>query len=69
MSGAPVAENEQVARRREKLAALREAGNPYPNDFRPTATTAEIRAECEHLDDDALGNRRYRIAGRMMTGG
>ena len=63
----PVPENEQVARRRGKLAALREAGNPYPNDFRPTATAAAIRAECEGLDGDALESRRYRIAGRMMT--
>ena len=60
-------ENEQVARRREKLAALRDAGNPYPNDFRPTATAGAIRGECEGLDDDALGARRYRIAGRMMS--
>ena len=66
-AGAPASENEQVARRREKLAALREAGNPYPNDFRPTATAADVRAECEGLDDDALASRRYRIAGRMMT--
>ena len=62
-------ENEQVALRREKLAALREGGNPYPNDFRPTAAAADIRAECEGLDDDALASRsrRYRIAGRMMS--
>ena len=66
-AGAPASENEQVARRREKLAALREGGNPYPNDFRPTATAADVRAECEGLDDDALASRRYRIAGRMMT--
>ena len=59
--------SEQVARRREKLAALREGGDPYPNDFRPSATAAGVRAECEGLDDDALGLRRYRIAGRMMT--
>ena len=64
---APAPENEQVRRRREKLAALREAGNPYPNDFRPTATTAAVRRECEDLDDDVLASRRYRIAGRMMT--
>ena len=64
---AAVPENEQVARRREKLAALREAGNPYPNDFRPTATAMEIRSECEGLDGDTLASRRYRIAGRMMT--
>ena len=66
-SSSPVPENEQVARRRDKLAALREAGDPYPNDFRPSATAAEIRGDCEGLDDDRLGSRRYRIAGRMMT--
>ena len=60
-------ENEQAARRREKLAALREGGNPYPNDFRPSATAADIRGECEGLDDDALASRRYHIAGRMMS--
>ena len=60
-------ENEQIARRREKLAALRETANPYPNDFRPTATAAGIRGECERLDDDALSSRRFRVAGRMMT--
>ena len=64
---APAPENEQVARRREKLVALREAGDPYPNDFRPTATAADVRGECEGLDDDALAARRFRIAGRMMT--
>ena len=66
-SSSPVPENEQVARRREKLAAHREAGAPYPNDFRPTASAARVRAECGGLDDDALGTRRYRIAGRLMT--
>ena len=64
---APPPENEQVARRREKLAALREAGNPYPNDYRPTATASAIRGECEGQGDDALPARRFRIAGRMMT--
>ena len=60
-------ENEQIARRREKLAVLREGGDPYPNDFRPSATAADIRGACEGLDDDALTSRRYRIAGRMMS--
>ena len=64
---APAPENEQVARRREKLAALREAGDPYPNDFRPTATAADVRRECDGLDEDTLAARRFRIAGRMMT--
>ena len=30
---APAAENQIIAERREKLAALRAAGNPFPNDF------------------------------------
>ena len=64
---APAAENEQIARRRAKLATLREAGRPYPNDFRPNATAALVRDECEGLDEEALATRRYRIAGRMMT--
>ena len=66
-AAAPAPENEQVARRREKLAALREAGDPYPNDFRPTATAADVRRACGGLDDDTLASRRFRIAGRMMT--
>ena len=61
-------ENEQVARRREKLAELRGAGNPYPNDFRPNAVTADVRERCGALEDEAaLSSHRFRIAGRMMT--
>ena len=61
-------ENEQAARRREKLAALRGAGNPYPNDFRPNAVTAEVHERCGALEDEAaLSSHRFRIAGRMMT--
>ena len=61
-------ENEQVARRREKLAELRGAGNPYPNDFRPNAATADVHERCGALEDEAaLSSHRFRIAGRMMT--
>ena len=61
-------ENEQVARRREKLAGLRGAGNPYPNDFRPNAATADVHERCGALEDEAaLSSHRFRIAGRMMT--
>ena len=28
-------ENEQIAQRQEKLSALRETGNAFPNQFRP----------------------------------
>ena len=67
-AGPPAPENEQIARRREKLAALREAGHPYPNDFRPTAVTADVHEECGGLEDEAaLASHRFRVAGRLMT--
>ena len=39
--------SEQERQRRDKLAALREAGNPYPNDFKPDARAAEIHQTVE----------------------
>jgi len=62
-------ENFVIAQRREKLAALRELGQSYPNDFRPDAT-----AECLHglygsLDQEGLENQAHRhaVAGRIMA--
>ena len=67
-SGPSVSENEQIARRREKLGELRSAGNPYPNDFRPNAVTADVHERCGGLEDEAaLSSHRFRLAGRMMT--
>ena len=38
--------NELYAHRLRKLETLREAGHhPYPNDFKPDITAAEVRAE------------------------
>ena len=31
--------------RRQKLARLREQGDAYPNDFKPSHTAAELRAQ------------------------
>ncbi len=65
---APVDENRLIATRREKLAALREQGYRFPNDFRPDALAAELHAA--HGDEDAealeAAGRRVRVAGRMM---
>jgi lysyl-tRNA synthetase class 2 len=58
-----------VARRR-KLEALRARGVPlYPNDFRPTATTADIRRRFGDLPREALPRESasFRLAGRIMT--
>ena len=38
-------DNKLIAERRAKLAALREQGNPFPNDFRRDATAAELQAK------------------------
>jgi len=62
-------ENEQIALRRAKLAALREKGNPFPSDFRRNVMAGELHAEYDDADKEALENKpiRVKIAGRMMT--
>ena len=62
-------ENEQIARRREKLGALRAAGNPYPNDFRPTHKAAALHQAHDDTEAEALAevSEHVVVAGRMMT--
>ena len=62
-------ENELIAERRRKLTALRESGNPYPNDFRRNALAEELhqsygKHEDEHLREEAV---QVSVAGRMMV--
>ncbi|HEX6796028.1 MAG TPA: lysine--tRNA ligase [Casimicrobiaceae bacterium] len=61
-------ENTIVAERRAKLAALRAAGNAYPNDFRRTALAADLHAAHDAKDNAALEPAAVRVAvaGRMM---
>ena len=62
-------ENRLIAQRREKLAAIRERGVAFPNDFRRNVVAGELHAEYGGRDADeleALGIR-VRIAGRMMS--
>lgn len=62
-------ENRLIAQRREKLAAIREQGNAFPNDFRRNVMNGELQAEYAETDADQLkaNPRRVAIAGRMMT--
>ncbi len=62
-------ENEQIALRRSKLADLRQAGNPFPNDFRRNVIAAELHAEYDDKDAAEIEARniRVKIAGRLMT--
>jgi lysyl-tRNA synthetase class 2 len=62
-------ENKLIAERRQKLAALREQGNPFPNGFRRDSLAAALQADYGDKSKDeleALG-QRARVAGRIMA--
>ena len=61
-------ENKLIAERRGKLAALREAGNPFPNDFRRTAEAGWLQAEYGACGKEELEERNaeYAVAGRLI---
>ncbi len=58
-----------VAERRAKLAALREQGFGYPNDFRPDTQIEALVGTYGELDGPVLEERAIaaRLGGRMMT--
>ena len=62
-------EAQLIEQRRAKLAALRAAGNAYPNDFRRDALAADILAAHAEVSNEELEQspRRVSIAGRIMT--
>jgi lysyl-tRNA synthetase class 2 len=64
----PEDENRLIAERRGKLAALRESGNPFPNDFRRNATAGELQREYEQQDKATLESlaREFAVAGRLI---
>ena len=62
-------ENRLIAERREKLAELRAAGIPYPNDFRRDAVAGELHAAYDEHSSESLEEEccQVRVAGRMMA--
>lgn len=65
-------ENSLIAERRSKLAALRETGVAFPNDFRRSDEAGALQAEyadAEKWTGEALEatGRRVKIAGRMLA--
>ncbi len=65
---APVDENKLIAERRKKLSALRENGIAFPNQFRPQHKAAELHAQYDELDSEALAETgTFSIAGRLMA--
>ncbi|WP_338845103.1 lysine--tRNA ligase [Massilia sp. W12] len=61
-------ENHIIAERRAKLAALREKGVAFPNDFRPTHKAAALHAAHDASEAEALEAQAVEVAvgGRMM---
>ena len=64
----PTDENQIIAERRAKLAALRAIGPAFPNDFRRQDHAGELMARYGGLDRDELAraNVDVAVAGRMM---
>jgi lysyl-tRNA synthetase class 2 len=62
-------EHEQIAQRRAKLAAMRDEGNPFPNDFRRNVVAGELHARYDEVDGETLEAEpvRARVAGRLMS--
>jgi len=65
----PQDENTIIALRREKLAALRERGLAFPNDFRRNVMAGELHAEYGAKDAAAFDAepRRVKVGGRIMS--
>ncbi|MGH7888846.1 MAG: OB-fold nucleic acid binding domain-containing protein, partial [Candidatus Binatia bacterium] len=62
--------NEQIEVRRQKLAKLRETGAlVYPNDFKPTHSSADaVRIATDVSDEELHGTpRAVCVAGRIMA--
>ncbi|MEM9243825.1 MAG: lysine--tRNA ligase [Pseudomonadota bacterium] len=64
-------ENAQIALRKEKLSALRQSSQAYPNHFRRQHLAADLHRDFSNLDKDTLQQsaekNKVSIAGRIMT--
>ncbi|MCH8500450.1 MAG: lysine--tRNA ligase [Aliidiomarina sp.] len=60
--------NQQIRERKQKLKQLREAGNPFPNDFRRDSLAADLHEAHGDKDGEVIiaEGIRVHIAGRMM---
>ncbi|HXC52648.1 MAG TPA: lysine--tRNA ligase [Candidatus Limnocylindrales bacterium] len=65
----PEDESEQVRVRRAKLAELRTAGQAFPNDFKPDATTDQLVREFGDLPTEEIEAKsgHYRLGGRVLV--
>ncbi len=65
---APEDINKLMAERKQKLAALREAGPVFPNDFRRDAVSSDLHKRFDEHTKEALEAEKhtFSVAGRMM---
>ncbi len=65
---APEDENKLVAERRAKLAALRERGPAFPNDFRRSAGAGELQQRHADTGKDELeaASEEFSVCGRLI---
>ena len=61
-------DNKLIAERKSKLAALRERGNPFVNDFKPKDSTKSLVDAYNALSKEELDEKAVKVcvAGRMM---
>jgi len=61
-------ENHLISERRQKLSALRQHSNPFPNQFKPSQQAVELHQKYDELTNDELSNLNIAtsVAGRMM---
>ena len=60
--------SELQLQRRRKVDTLWEAGiNPYPNDFRPQHTSADITAAYGDTEQLDAGSENLVVAGRILA--
>ena len=64
----PVDDNQLITERREKLAAIRQRGIAFPNDFKPTHRSADLHHRFDASSHDELEALAVNVAvaGRMM---
>ncbi len=62
-------ENKLITQRREKLKALRETGNAFPNDFRRDSYAADLHQAYDGMSREELDEKQIHVAvgGRMMA--
>lgn len=61
-------ENKLIAQRRDKLHAIQQKRNAFPNDFRRDASAADIHAEYADTSREELETlkRKVKVAGRLV---